>query len=683
MSNTPFKIAVLDASGNRLGGGPLNNVFSLDTVDSLDAIGTASFSVPASDPRTALITPGVQFDIWDEVDGYLGRYFYERRNLSDSGNGQANIGIEAYNALAELSRYTVAFRRSYTYTLVDEVVDDLLAIAPGWTSTIDAAIGHTTVSYEGESVLIAIDELRDRWGKHYRLESGTKNFGFGAFGVDSGVRITNMAGQVPIDIDAHTEIAMVRSIQLVEESGAIFNRIIPLGDGQGVSQLTIQHATAGDYTTQTGTNKDGSTYYYIEDAASIAAYGVHEQVLAYTNIRPITNSDANIEYAANALKRAAEVYIGKNKSPKTTYNVTVEGLRRAVLPGDTVRLVYRGVVDGYGYMDLNSDFYVMDISRKRNVNGTRVAVLEISSVNDRRTSDSDVMIGVIHDLKALKLHVQASICYLKDNLTKRIDSSTPATMEIKLGDEVRALNYAKLKVTTATLKSSVTSVAAAGAAVGSTASGGSSTPTSSSGGGTSTTSGSGGGTTQTSGTDNNTHQHAVFVKDSIPSGYTAYPVSILLKSSSTSHFYHTGYGLQVVNSGTALADHTHDITIPNHTHSITIAAHTHDITIPAHTHGIEIPAHNHAMSYGIYNDTVYPQGISLSINGVDVTAALGGPWAATNDGIEIELDITDYLVNASGGLRQTHELEFTCTGGRGEIVAVCDMLTTIQAIAVA
>jgi hypothetical protein len=42
-------------------------------------------------------------------------------------------------------------------------------------------------------------------------------------------------------------------------------------------------------------------------------------------------------------------------------------------------------------------------------------------------------------------------------------------------------------------------------------------------------------------------------------------------------------------------------------------------------------------------------------------------------------------VNASGGLRQKHRVAFGCSGGssnRGEIEMECEILSTIQAIAV-
>jgi hypothetical protein len=85
----------------------------------------------------------------------------------------------------------------------------------------------------------------------------------------------------------------------------------------------------------------------------------------------------------------------------------------------------------------------------------------------------------------------------------------------------------------------------------------------------------------------------------------------------------------------------------------------------------------------VTDDTNYPQTISISIDGVDRTAALGGAWAATNAAVNVKVDITDYIVNASGGMYQEHSIVFTCTAGQGKIRVMTEKLTTVQAIAVA
>jgi hypothetical protein len=51
----------------------------------------------------------------------------------------------------------------------------------------------------------------------------------------------------------------------------------------------------------------------------------------------------------------------------------------------------------------------------------------------------------------------------------------------------------------------------------------------------------------------------------------------------------------------------------------------------------------------------------------------------------IDLDsavVTDYLVNAAGGVRQEHTLEVRCLGGQGRAEIQVELYEVVQAIAV-
>ena len=640
-----FYADILDANDVKLGDGPLVNLVSLNDTSSLDQIGGASFAFPAADPRSQYITAGSQFDLYDRVDGNLGRFLYKSKALNES-QGEAMLAVDCYDQLRELSRDSVYLRRTYTNADVATVVAALVALFSGWSATVDAGIGNTSVIFQGESGLIAIDALRDRWNKHYRL-GAARELQFGAFGASSGVVLTNLRGQVQAEFATATEIAIVDTIRLVEESDEIFNRIVPLGAGQGVAQLTILGATLGSYAVQTGTNADASSFYYIQDATSVAAYGLRTQILTLPQITPITNSAANIVNAANALKLSAEAYIARHLVPKITYDVSVRALRQTVKVGDTVRLRYRGVVDGYSYIDVDADFYVMDITRSRSVGGNRTATLTIATIAARRTADTDVMLNVINDLNALKVHVPISLS--KDRVgpySLRMDSTHTADFTASFGNEVLALNYAKLRFKTSPLKSSVTTVSTASSTAATTTSGGSQTPTSASG--------------------DALHYHYVPTQHWTPGG-SDYPVYIRAGDAAAGDYFvanmdgFTGAGGNVKTG----SDST------THTHTVTVAAHTHDVTVPAH---------NHTLSYGIYQDTAYPTSISVAVDGTDRTIVLGGPWAPAGGALaSTEVDISNYLAIS---LQTNHTISFSCASGQGEMEAEVRMLETIQAIAV-
>jgi hypothetical protein len=77
-------------------------------------------------------------------------------------------------------------------------------------------------------------------------------------------------------------------------------------------------------------------------------------------------------------------------------------------------------------------------------------------------------------------------------------------------------------------------------------------------------------------------------------------------------------------------------------------------------------AYNWAVVEG-YN---YPSDVSLWVNGVDVSASLGGPWnvGGINAALDIQdLDITQYILDAVGGIYQGHRVEVQCLGRVGEV----------------
>lgn len=617
---SPFRIEILDADNNPLSGGSIGTVFSLTDTKKLDAIGNLEFDMPAGDEKAQFISTGVRFDVYDELDGYLGRYLFRSKEIQDN-NGQGVLRVTCYDYLKELSQRSVYFNRTYNFENVSTIVSDLLGIV-GWSANVTEA-GTSQVTYQGESILRAIDELRDRRGVHYRLlfdkVSKVPVLEFGPFGTLSDIQFEQFSGQIQSEFLRNPKNAIITGASIVEESEEIYNRIIPLGAGQGVSQLTIETATLGTYATQTGTNEDGSFFYYIEDTNSQDLYGLRERILSFPNIIPLTNSDANVVNAANTLKLTAEAYINKHLEPRKEYQIDVVGLREEVLPGDKIHIRYVQQRNGVTYIAIDTDFWVMEISRNRSVSGNRSYNLKIANVDQLRTTDQDVIVDVVRDLNSINVHIPATLAYSHIGpYTKRIKGeNTPASrvnpvFNARIKEEVLYLNRALMRFSTSPLKSSTTG--------------------SSAGGGSTETSSGGGGSTETSA-----------------------PVSL-------------SSGLMIPLGG----DHRHDI-----------ASHTHDVTLPSHTHDVTIPSHTHGITYGVFEDSVTPNTIGVLLNGVDITGNLFGPFAVGGGSFTAEFDITEFLIATSGGFRQTHEIEFYASiDSYGEIEFELDLLVTIQPIRV-
>ena len=65
--------------------------------------------------------------------------------------------------------------------------------------------------------------------------------------------------------------------------------------------------------------------------------------------------------------------------------------------------------------------------------------------------------------------------------------------------------------------------------------------------------------------------------------------------------------------------------------------------------------------YAVYPSPNYPSDIRVTIDGVDRTVALGGPWNASagNSAVNTTVDISEYIVDAAGGLYQDHSIVFS------------------------
>lgn len=655
-----IRIDVLDAGDNKIGAGPLTSVERVTIRRSLDKMGGCDFPVMAIDPKTTVIGAGRKYRIFHAEFGLLGTFRHASQSLA-AGSDKPALSVKADDRLIELAQKSGYFRRAYNYMAVESVVNSLLAVA-GWAAgSVEAGIGNTTVSYEGESIFEALDVLRDRWGVHFRLGSVERTLDFGNFGDDSGIRLIRPES-VPRELANNGDVALITGLEIVEESEAIVNRLIPVGAGAGTTQLTLQYAnsTHPSYPIRSGANGDGSAFYYIEDTASQAAYGLVERPFERSDIRPLTNSTPDLQNAANALYRAALAGLLKWASPRTYYKVSVTKLDpRRLRPGDKVRIVFRGIAHyqgrPYKWVDVDDLLWVMDIEESYGADGKQAIRLEVATTGDRRTSDGDILAKLTRDVSVFKTHVQPNLTHSPTGpYVKRMDSSKLATFNVRLKEEVLAINRAILRFQTAPLRSSVIAVAASGSTLGSTAAGGGGTQTSS----------SGGGSTQSS-TSQGNHSHSISVFGGSAS------VSYDVYWDGNNNRFH----LPSVGSGQAGAQTSSSG--GSHSHSVNIPSHTHNIDLPTHSHEITVPAHGHAMSYGLFEDTVYPQSIRVSINGTDRTAALGGPWATGGGAVDVEKDITPYLNRG-----QDNTVSFSCGSGRGEVTCLVECLLTIQAIVV-
>jgi hypothetical protein len=425
MVDSPFRIDILDAAGDKIASGPLKNILQLNTFKALDKIGSASFVIPANDPKTRFIAPGCKFDIFDEVDGYLGRYIYREASYSEI-DGRGMMTVNTWDALKELTRQIVGFRRNYEAENVEDIIADLLSDVSGWTLDSGTGLGVANVTYQGQTVYQAIEELAKRWGYHFRLGASAQELEFGAFGtLIPELRLVNISGQNSSFDDAE-EIGVLKGIRQSISDEELYNLIVAVGAGTGKSQLRLEDGETGaSYTVDSRTRANGDEETFIEDTVSQAAYGTRELVLIFDQIRPIANTATSKEQARTELLYNSEIFLERYKDPRIQFdNVQVYALKKAISAGDKVFIRYKALDDDSQlYIDIEGEYWVTQHSRTRNAEGQRLSTLQIVNTDRAEKSDTDLLADTVRGIKSEKLWIKPTAFRFSDTYTDTVQNS--------------------------------------------------------------------------------------------------------------------------------------------------------------------------------------------------------------------------------------------------------------------
>lgn len=662
-----FWIDIESPTGDKLGDGPIATATAWRHSARLDRAGEIQFVMSARDPRAALIIDhpkriarcyGQLFP--GAAVSELGAGLIESWSLKPDKNGDTQLTVAGGDLLRELTHRSVGFLAlsNGAGEPIDFALALIIASAPGWSfdpSGYDETGVYDYGAYAGELVLDALAKLAAHDGQHFRLanaEVGRKVKWLRDHLVLSGMRAVQGGDGVALE-DNH-DVCLTEDIEEIADGYDILTRVYPFGAGNGESRLTLAHTSRS---APAGYTLDLANNCLIHTAAETALGLRIERFLAWKEIGPISNSDIDLESAANVLFDAALRELEIRSAAQRAFRLRVAKCDQILYPGQTLRVVYRGwtqlvdhtgaVTGNYHYLDIDEDLCILETQTEIDASGLRTVGLIVSTVDAWPTSEAELIADEMASGRLMEAHPQLTIAYSPVGpYTRRMDSTHHAEFVARIGSEVTTLNYAKLRFKSGPLVSSVKSMASAG------------------GGGSTVTSSGGGGATPTSSASDPAHFHKIHVQngaggDSL-SIDTSYPSSAALYTSGSTSDVATN------SSGGGDLSHTHSVSVPDHTHDVTVPDHTHDLTT----------------AYGIYQDTAHPTSISIYINGVDRTSALGGPWATGGAAVEAELEITPYLAEDAGGLRQNHSIEFRCTSGQGEIEAEIDMLVSIQAIAV-
>lgn len=150
---------------------------------------------------------------------------------------------------------------------------------------------------------------------------------------------------------------------------------------------------------------------YIEDAESIAAYGVRERWVQFKDILPLGLTSGDFAAAAQTLYGMAVNYLSSHLSEQLAYEVEVLGLKH-VNPdtgvpyfkvGDKIRVQFDGwTQDADGnrttYLTVDTSLYILDFTRTFNSDGSDTTKLTLSTFLRALPSDSEAFIKLAKDV---------------------------------------------------------------------------------------------------------------------------------------------------------------------------------------------------------------------------------------------------------------------------------------------
>lgn len=540
----------------------LDNAMSVGYTLETNSLWTATFTMPADDPKTEYCTPMNYVEIFDgdeRID--LFRIIGEDLERSDGATRFYNCE----HVLATLLN-DVLFQYHQcggTGVRTAEVLNYILnrQTTRNWVLGSCDFERFFEYNWENSTLLAALFAVPECFDSDYLWTWDTTGYPWSLSLVAPSDRLKS-------------EIRYAKNMTEIRKSRddtGLANRIYALGYGEGVNQLTISSVNNG--------------LPYVEDALSIEKYGLCSSILVDTRYEVEENLKA---YAEQILRESAEPYYSYEIGAIDLHRLTGDAFSR-FWPGEIVR-----IVDDEDGVNL----------RARIVSVTKDdAQGDPGAVSVTIANKSKDIAGSISDLQSRALigetYAQGATNQQVYNFSDNADADHPATMKIYIDESVVRINKMLLNIQFEPFRAFEQAIGGGG---GQTTSSGGGTTTSSGGG--STTSSGGGSTTSSGGGQtssgtalessnilpNETNGQAVH-NHGLSSGAKLAIVDSSLKIVGHESFVWSGAHVHPAHTH-RISDHTHRV--DSHTHRV--SAHTH--TVPAHTHTVQ--NHTHAIQFGIY-----------------------------------------------------------------------------------
>lgn len=628
-------VEVDNAAGALVTEGPIRTAKDVRLTRVLDGPGKVAFSVPLNDERALLqLTNERRVRIIAQTRNnkrVVGEGIIRDMPRSES-SGAGSVQISGPDAMDALKDIDVGRNLTYSNETLQNVVNDLVSRV-GWSAVVEDEFKALPVSASFYAVtpLKALQRIVENFGLHLRLADTAKTIEVGAFGQSNGLRIIKSPRRITDGLQNNPDVLLVEQMTIASNSQDLVNVIEPVS-GTGVSALTLEAAyengfEIAGYPIRTAVGNDGETVYTVEAPDSITEYGTRRRTFSYSDIQPVSNTDADVLAASIVLYRAAVADLKRMAVVQQHYSMSVRNVTTNVRPGDKVHIRYTGRIyrDGepISYADINDDFWIVKVTES--IGDDTVLDIEVNNVDNIPESPAKKIVATMNEVRRMQFQPKTSTSPRTYPYQYQIAPDFEVTVPIEITSSTLYLKRVRVRVQTSPFRA-----------------------------------------TAKAADDGGDHRHLMF--KSTGNGQliqnTSFPVS----------YYSLDYKCQRLNNGVF-----EELNTPFYG-----SLFTDDIYTFAGS-----GAHTHPLAFGITDDTQHPQNLSFWINGSDFTdafkTAMGvSTFAPSDSPVDFVLDektMTDAILNATGGFRRSHELEIRCAAGQGRVQVTVEIYEVLQEIA--
>ena len=442
---------VYDSNGIKTGTGPVLAIKSASVTEQLDGAGTFSLDLAVDERVLTLINETevrVNVQTYDAQPSMEWARGIVRDNEIQDAEGGTQITVSGPDTMDALTERTVGIGRSYDNQTMSTILNSLVGLVPGWSTSIESAVASDLQStrFDGANVLQALLRCTNEKGIHVRNGLTPNTLEIGAFGsavVNSNgvaVRAIKAPSEPNIELQRNDTVILIDRISRSSKSDDVVNWCIPIGAGEGSAALTLKDTTyaiyyedgtlyragtASKYPIYRRVNDNNIVEYYINASGGAR---LRQATITFKEIGPIANADNAKQLAANALAQAAMAFLDRQKVALVTYRFSAKNVQVRIRPGDMLPVEYQGrmeIIDEertrsstprLTYMEVDQSFWVLKVTKRISAD-VITHDFEAATVDRYAMDTSKIVVSMMEAMQARNLSVQTIPYWSKDSWT--------------------------------------------------------------------------------------------------------------------------------------------------------------------------------------------------------------------------------------------------------------------------